>query len=379
VKLFAKIPGITLGGIGWMLVLGFLGYRIAPQVQAAFGAGAGGSEAPGFELHTIHGEPVSLERYRGQVVLLNFWATWCPPCRVEMPAFQRVYEDKREQGFVVLGVSTDRAGVEVVREFLDQRGLTFPVAMATGQVVRDFGGIRALPTSFLIGRDGTIRQEIKGYFAEPALRMAVNRLLEEPPAAPASPGPGGDPRDPASGDTIDLRKIGYSRGAEDAPVRVYEFSDFGCPFCGMFAMGTYPALHEEFVATGKVRWTYVPFVMGMFRNGAESARAAECAAEQERFWEMHDLLYERQNEWKASRGPARLLHGYAVQLGLDEGRFAACYRQDRGAARTAINNRAADALRVRATPSFFINGRLVEGALPEEQFRRLLSSLAEAR
>ena len=209
---------------------------------------------------------------------------------------------------------------------------------------------------------------------------AAERLAMAAPAqseaATVVAGLGGDPREPAIADTIDLRKIGYSRGAENAPVTVYEFSDFGCPFCGMFARGTYPELHTEFVETGKVRWTYVPFVMGMFPNGAESARAAECAAEQERFWEMHDLLYEKQNEWKASRSPERLYNGYAREPGLDAERFASCYREDRGAARTAINNRAADALRVRATPSFFINGRLVEGALPAEQFRQLLTMLA---
>lgn len=178
-KLFSKMPRVSLGSVGWILLLGFLGYRIAPQVQAAVGAGTGGSIAPGFELQTIDGEPVSLEQYRGQVVLVNFWATWCPPCRVEMPGFQRVYEDRRDEGFVVLGVSTDRAGVGVVRDFLEERGITFPVAMATGQVVQDFGGVRALPTSFLIDREGHIRHEVKGIFAEPALRMAVGHLLEE--------------------------------------------------------------------------------------------------------------------------------------------------------------------------------------------------------
>lgn len=194
--------------------------------------------------------------------------------------------------------------------------------------------------------------------------------------APALEGLAGDGSEPAIADTIDLRKIGYSRGAEDAPVVVYEFSDFGCPFCGMFARGTYPELHREFVETGKVRWTYVPFVMGMFPNGAELARAAECAAEQQEFGEMHDLLYAKQNEWKASRSPERLYNGYAAELELDEARFASCYREDAGGHRTAINNRAADALRVRATPSFFVNGRLVEGALPADQFRQLLSMLA---
>jgi cytochrome c biogenesis protein CcmG, thiol:disulfide interchange protein DsbE len=180
VKFSLKMPRITLGSVGWILLLGFLGYRMAPQVQAALGVGGGDFVAPAFALNTLDGEPVSLDGLRGRVVLVNFWATWCPPCRIEMPGFQRVYEDRRDEGFVVLGLSTDRGGEGVVRGFLSDRDLTFPVAMATGEVVRDFGGVRALPTSFLIDREGRIRQEIRGYFAEPALRMAVNHLLAEP-------------------------------------------------------------------------------------------------------------------------------------------------------------------------------------------------------
>lgn len=94
---------------------------------------------------------------------------------------------------------------------------------------------------------------------------------------------------------------------------------------------------------------------------------------------VQTLLHHLEDEWKSSRAPARLFNGYARQLGLDEARFASCHRADRGGKRTARNNRAADALRVRATPSFFVNGRLVEGALPAEQFRQLLSSLAGTR
>lgn len=190
------------------------------------------------------------------------------------------------------------------------------------------------------------------------------------------PGPAGGPSESTTGETLDLRTVGYSRGEENAPVTVYEFSDFGCPFCAMFARGTYPGLHDEFVATGKVRWTYVPFVMGMFPNGEESARAAECAGEQEKFWEMHDLLYAQQNEWKASRDPARVYADYAGDLELNAGTFASCYREDRRGDRTEVNNRAADAMGVRATPSFLINGRLVEGALPAEEFRQLLILLS---
>ena len=187
-KIFGKTPRVSLGGIGWILLLGFLGYRIAPQVQAALGVGGGGDMAPSYAAQTLDGESISLEGLRGQVVLVNFWATWCPPCRIEMPGFQRVYEDRREEGFVILGISTDRAGQGVVREFLEDRGITFPVTMASGQVVRDFGGVQALPTSFLIDREGRVRQEVKGIFAEPTLRMAVGHLLKEPATAAALSG-----------------------------------------------------------------------------------------------------------------------------------------------------------------------------------------------
>lgn len=195
-----------------------------------------------------------------------------------------------------------------------------------------------------------------------------------PPPAPAAAGGGAGPAAPA--DTIDLRRIGYAEGAPDAPVTVIEFSDFGCPFCAMFALGSYPELRRDFLETGRVRWIYVPFVMGMFPHGAEAARAGECAGEQGRFREMKERLYAGQREWKAARDVAALFRGYARELGLDEARFAACYREDRGGGRTRTHNRAADALGVRATPTFLINGRLVEGALPLEHFRQILTRLA---
>jgi peroxiredoxin len=178
-----------LNVIFWVLLLCYVGYRLWPQVAAALAVGAGTQEAPTFALQTLEGETVSLESLRGQVVLVNFWATWCPPCRLEMPGFERVYRDKQEQGFTIVGISTDRTGPGTVREFLEARGITFPVAMASGQVVRDFGGVRALPTSFLIDRQGRVRHQVSGIFAEPALRLAVDRLLTEE----AEPAAGGEP------------------------------------------------------------------------------------------------------------------------------------------------------------------------------------------
>jgi peroxiredoxin len=96
-----------------------------------------------------------------------------------MPGFQRVYDDYKDRGFLVLGVSRDQGGLAEVRAFLQRKGITYPVAMASDV---DFGGITdvdILPTSYLIGRDGTIRHRVEGLYAGPALRLAVKRLLDE--------------------------------------------------------------------------------------------------------------------------------------------------------------------------------------------------------
>lgn len=97
-----------------------------------------------------------------------------------MPGFENVYRDRRDQGFVIVGLSTDRAGAAQVERFLAEREISFPVAMAPPGAKRAFGGVRALPMSFLIDRQGRIRHTVTGIFAEPALRLAVGRLLAEP-------------------------------------------------------------------------------------------------------------------------------------------------------------------------------------------------------
>ena len=170
---------LTPERIGWALLVAFLAWRLSPQAGAALGVTSMNQAAPDFRVTTLEGAPVTPDSLRGKVVLLNFWATWCPPCRVEMPGFQDVYEERRDDGFVVLGVSTDQAGRGPVLEFLRDRGITYPVAMANGEIVNAYGGARVLPTSFLIDREGRIRHEVRGYFTEVALRQAVDRLLDE--------------------------------------------------------------------------------------------------------------------------------------------------------------------------------------------------------
>lgn len=171
--------GRVLNALFWVGLVGMLGYRMWPQASAAFGLGSGGSLAPDVQVETLEGERFSLSDLRGQVVLVNFWATWCPPCRAEMPGFQDVYENRKMDGFVIVGLSTDRGPRGTVQSFLQKRGITYPVGMATSEAISAFGGMRALPTSILIDASGRIRHEVAGIFAEPALRQAVDRLLAE--------------------------------------------------------------------------------------------------------------------------------------------------------------------------------------------------------
>ncbi len=173
--------------------------------------------------------------------------------------------------------------------------------------------------------------------------------------------------------TLDLTGIGYDRGSPTAPVVIIDFSDFACPYCGEFSLKTYPALEEEYVRTGKVFFKYVPFIMGSFPNSREATRAAECAADQDRFWPMLDRVYGAQREWKQSRNPVDILNALAVAEGLDTTRFGICYRSGSTDARTARATGAADDVGVRVTPSFIINGHPVVGALPLAEFRKVIS------
>ncbi|HEU4697862.1 MAG TPA: TlpA disulfide reductase family protein [Gemmatimonadales bacterium] len=180
--------------MAWLLLAAFVGWRMWPQLAAAIGVGPAGAAAPDVRLVTLAGDSLSLADLRGQVVLVNFWATWCPPCRVEMPGFQRVYEARRERGFTILGLSVDAAGRAPVARFLAEHGITYPVAMANTSAIQGFGRATLLPTSYLIDRRGRIRHEVRGYFTEVALAQAVERLLAEPAA-------GGAPAPVAAGDT----------------------------------------------------------------------------------------------------------------------------------------------------------------------------------
>lgn len=121
-----------------------------------------GDASPPFTLIDLEGRQVSLSDHRGKVVLLNFWATWCGPCRVEMPAMEALYRDMRSQGLEILAVSVDAQGSQVTKPFQEAMGLTFPILHDPDYEVGGAYGARTLPISYVIDRDGIIRHRVFG-------------------------------------------------------------------------------------------------------------------------------------------------------------------------------------------------------------------------
>jgi peroxiredoxin len=161
----------------WVMVAGALMFRALPPRE--IGRVALDAPAPDFSLRTLDGERIGLGRLEGQVVLVNFWATWCPPCRQEMPGFQAVYDDYEARGFSVVGIAMDVGGPALVEAFVRDNGIAYPVAMADGDVQLRYGGVEALPQSFLVDRQGRVRRIVSGVFSEGTLRQAVEELLAE--------------------------------------------------------------------------------------------------------------------------------------------------------------------------------------------------------
>ncbi len=133
-----------------------------------------GESAPEISLTDLGGSKVRLSDLRGKVVLVNFWASWCPPCKEEIPGFQKVFLAYRDKGFAIISVSVDDITASAVKEL----GLLFPVAVADTRVSRDYGNIDHIPVSFLIGKDGKIIRKVRGVYSEENLHSHVEQALK---------------------------------------------------------------------------------------------------------------------------------------------------------------------------------------------------------
>src|SRR3984885_13823064 len=123
-----------------------------------------GVAAPDFSLLTLDGQKVKLSDYRGKAILLNFWATWCPPCKVEMPWFADLQKQYGQDGLIILGVAMDDSKPDSIAQFASEMRVNYPILLGTDKVSDDYGDIDSLPTTFYIGRDGTIVDKMTGLF-----------------------------------------------------------------------------------------------------------------------------------------------------------------------------------------------------------------------
>lgn len=165
--------------------LGFLG--ACKERTASSGASAAAAPvaalpvigpAPAWTLKDISGKPVSAADFKGKVVVVDFWATWCGPCKEEIPGYVELQKKYADRGLVIVGVSLDQQGPPVVKRYADSVKINYPLVMGDDAVVADFGGIEAIPTTFLIDREGRIRHKKVGSMETAEYEAVLTQLLD---------------------------------------------------------------------------------------------------------------------------------------------------------------------------------------------------------
>ena len=136
--------------------------------------------APDFTLKDAMGRPVKLSDYKGKVVLLNFWATWCGPCKIEIPWLVEFEQTFKDQGFAVLGVAMDEEGWEVVKPYIERAKINYRVLIGDDMTAQNYGGVDSLPTSFILDREGRIANTHIGLASKSTIQNDIKTLLGGP-------------------------------------------------------------------------------------------------------------------------------------------------------------------------------------------------------
>ena len=161
----------------------YVGFHTARRGSGSFAPRLTPSSlAPDFSLESLDGKTVRLSDLRGKAVLLNFWATWCGPCKIEMPWFVELQNQYASQGFQIIGVAMDEASKEDIGKFAKDMGVNYPILIGKEAVGEQYGGVPALPETFVIGRDGKIVDKILGLRGKAEIEDSIKKALNTRPA-----------------------------------------------------------------------------------------------------------------------------------------------------------------------------------------------------
>ncbi len=156
-------------------------FRVFASIVLLLGLSVGiaiaADPAPNFSLKTADGKTVELKQLQGKVVIVNFWATWCGPCRREIPGMMKVYDKYKAKGFEIVGISLDRGGWDDVKPWLTKNPINYPIVIGDGALADAYGGIEGIPTTFVVDRKGNILSKHVGSVTEEEFEKLVKGAL----------------------------------------------------------------------------------------------------------------------------------------------------------------------------------------------------------
>ncbi len=150
---------------------------LAPACEGEEKAKSSPNPAPNFSLVSLDGKKYSLKDFKGKVLLLDFWATWCGPCKMEVPHLKDLHARYNGKGLRIVGVALDQQGEKAVRPFVEKHEIPFLSLLGTNEVVQAYGNIRAIPTTFLIDKKGNIQKVYRGYTEKAVFEEDIKKLL----------------------------------------------------------------------------------------------------------------------------------------------------------------------------------------------------------
>ncbi|MBU0599347.1 TlpA family protein disulfide reductase [bacterium] len=135
--------------------------------------------APNFKLLTLNKEVLTLSNFAGKVIILNFWATWCGPCKDEILDFVELYNKYKDKGLTIIGVNLNQTNEDEVKQVIERMKVSYPVVIANARVIKDYGGIRGIPATFVINQKGDLVKKFIGYRSKEVFENEVKRLIKE--------------------------------------------------------------------------------------------------------------------------------------------------------------------------------------------------------